>query len=629
MDLVLERKSKQSKERRSSNTRSRDDRRAHESDISTPSTDMTPQSTPQTPHHFRHYSDRVLGDAFASRAVLPPFDASDPRTPRPRSKARGSSRAATPAGRTIYSRGLTPHRPSSPGSSPTRIVNMVSSPGPMRSSPVRPAKETKLPYVLPPGPYSEDKPDCAYAGLIGQAILSSPEHRLTLQDIYEWITTVHPYYKRGEQTWMNSVRHCLSTMAVFRKVPRVRNEGKSLWAIFDDDVAAFASGSFKKSLCADMVKQEKEKQAKRGPRKRGAAMDDGRDSKRHKSVHVDAEGSRPAAPHPMLPPYFPPFHVNPNQQPYYQAYAPQAIPAEVVFPPLPPNAGFARSVSRPMSVRPTSSAGSIAPRPVSAAGSAATDASIVRGRDRSPKPISSSSSVPALTPNCSSSSSPPLSSHASMMDDARYSSSPALSPMRVAIMDTDDEEDELDTGWLRRGPPIQALAPSATLLRPAEFNTPRRSKSKQRDARNRYKVCRSFGGWNVVAHAWFVSGSVGSARTRITHPRAQRLEKQAERGASPELEHASPREHAAVALAVYAPEQALHTSAQAARHQRRRPTLPHSDTDIPCRLAHEPLTESCPLQIQPRPAPALNALPTSPVARRSRELADDATPPDW
>ncbi|KAI0720901.1 hypothetical protein C8Q72DRAFT_745661, partial [Fomitopsis betulina] len=264
MELVLERKRK---ERRSSNARSRDQRRAPEVDVATPSTATSSQGTPQTPHHFRHYSERVLSDAFASRTALPSFDFGDPRTPR----APGSSRTGTPAGRTIYSRGFTPYHPSSPGSSPTRIVNMVSSPGPMRSSPAPQVKETKLPYVLPPGPYSEEKPDCAYAGLIGQAILSSPGHRLTLQDIYEWITTVYPYYKRGEQTWMNSVRHCLSTMIVFRKVPRIRNEGKSLWAILDEDVSAFSNGTFKKSLCADMAKIEKEKQAKRGPRKRATA----------------------------------------------------------------------------------------------------------------------------------------------------------------------------------------------------------------------------------------------------------------------------------------------------------------------------------------------------------------------
>ncbi|KAF8920530.1 putative fork head protein, partial [Mucidula mucida] len=63
-------------------------------------------------------------------------------------------------------------------------------------------------------------PDQPYAAIIGQAILSSPGHRLTLQQIYDWITTVYPYFNRDEQTWMTSVRHVLSTTVFFRKVTR-------------------------------------------------------------------------------------------------------------------------------------------------------------------------------------------------------------------------------------------------------------------------------------------------------------------------------------------------------------------------------------------------------------------------
>ena len=287
---------------------------------------------------------------------------------------------------------------------------------------------------------------------------------------------------------MNSVRHCLSTMVVFRKVPRIRNEGKSLWAIYEEDVQAFANGTFKKSLCADMVKIEKEKQAKRGPRKRAAAGDGSRDTKRLRGEPSGSdEGARAIAPHPMLPPYFPPFHANPHHQPYYQTYVPQAIPAEVVFPPLPPNMGLARSSSRAMSARPESAAGSSAPRPDSAAGSAVTEVSLPRGRDRSPKHLSSSSSVPALTPNCSSSSSPPLSSHASLVDDGLYNSSPAASPAVVAVAESDDDSD-MEVSWLQSGPPIEALAPSALLLKPADFTSSSRSKTKQRDAHKRYQV---------------------------------------------------------------------------------------------------------------------------------------------
>ncbi|KAH8832648.1 hypothetical protein DL96DRAFT_1677020 [Flagelloscypha sp. PMI_526] len=144
----------------------------------------------------------------------------------------------------------------SPSSSPVRPVNIVSSPV---SSPVKESDEYGRPYTLPPGPYSDKKPDWSYAAMIGQAVLSSPQHRLTLQEIYEWITTVYPFFKRGETTWMNSIRHVLSTTVTFRKVPRDRALGRTLWAIYDDDLACFEGGGFKKHLCKDYVESLQKK----------------------------------------------------------------------------------------------------------------------------------------------------------------------------------------------------------------------------------------------------------------------------------------------------------------------------------------------------------------------------------
>ncbi|EED80917.1 predicted protein [Postia placenta Mad-698-R] len=269
MELVMERKLKE-KLRRNSSTHAR---RVEQHVPSTPSRSVTPQIAPETPHHYKYYSSRVVNEALSSQPYLPPFDAANgalPRTPLglPPSRGADSNSARRSFGRHIYSTPRTAAHTPTPASSPPRVINQVSSPAPMRSSPA-PEEHDELPFILPPGPYCAAKPEFAYAGLIGQAILASPQHRLTLQDIYEFITIVYPYYKRGEQTWMNSVRHCLSTMAVFRKVPRGRNEGKSLWAIFDDDVAAFVGGGFRKTLCKDMVKLDQEKAAKKGPRKRG------------------------------------------------------------------------------------------------------------------------------------------------------------------------------------------------------------------------------------------------------------------------------------------------------------------------------------------------------------------------
>ncbi|KAI0051474.1 winged helix DNA-binding domain-containing protein, partial [Auriscalpium vulgare] len=98
--------------------------------------------------------------------------------------------------------------------------------------------------------YSSARPDLPYAALIGQAILASPAHALTLQQIYAYITTVYPHFSRDEQTWQASVRHVLSTNAVFRKSRPER--GRIRWAIFDADLPCFDGGGFRKDLCADM-----------------------------------------------------------------------------------------------------------------------------------------------------------------------------------------------------------------------------------------------------------------------------------------------------------------------------------------------------------------------------------------
>ena len=44
-----------------------------------------------------------------------------------------------------------------------------------------------------PDPYA--KPPFSYAGLIGQAIMTRPDRRMALADIYAWIATSYPYYK--------------------------------------------------------------------------------------------------------------------------------------------------------------------------------------------------------------------------------------------------------------------------------------------------------------------------------------------------------------------------------------------------------------------------------------------------
>lgn len=197
-----------------------------------------------------------------------------------------------------------------------------------------------LPYTLPSPPYSPTKPDLSYAALVGRAILSSPEHRLTLQEIYEWITIVHPYFKRGETTWMNSIRHVLSTTAVFRKVTRVRAIGRTLWAIWDEDLECFAKGSFDKRFCKDMVEQAKSGKSRKRPNSQEdpSSSPEKKPKRSRKASILEApqQYTLPSIPPTHIMPLFPPTRPTTHLQTYYDACLAPPPPNRNYFPSIAP-----------------------------------------------------------------------------------------------------------------------------------------------------------------------------------------------------------------------------------------------------------------------------------------------------
>ncbi|KAJ1656662.1 Forkhead box protein K2 [Dispira simplex] len=93
------------------------------------------------------------------------------------------------------------------------------------------------------------KPNFSYASLIAQAILASPERKMTLNSVYKWIQDNHPFYQGRDSGWQNSIRHNLSLNKCFHKVSRGENEpGKgSFWTIDPKYIHCFVDGVFKKS----------------------------------------------------------------------------------------------------------------------------------------------------------------------------------------------------------------------------------------------------------------------------------------------------------------------------------------------------------------------------------------------
>ncbi|KAH9074839.1 hypothetical protein EDB83DRAFT_2353754 [Lactarius deliciosus] len=480
-----------------------------------PSQDSLPHSTPS--RAGRYYRDTVLYQTITPRHRRSGSFVPRAESPSPSRSRRSSMASSIPSESNSLVEGtqkttssqppVTPRRsyyksaplpPSSPGistpsSSPIRpIVNIVSSPGPMGPEPTE-EEYDDLPFKLPSGPYSQTKPDLPYAALIGQAILASPEHRLTLQEIYDFITIVYPHFKRNEQTWMNSIRHVLSTTIVFRKVQRDRAAGRTLWAIFDQDLDCFLGGGFRKEFCADM--QEQKEKARHSNRKRPAEDTPTRKPRRKKMKTEASQEQMVPALHPQMgipmsslpavaypgPPLFPGPRPGTHHQPYYTPYVMphlHAVPAGVIFPVLPPG-----SVYNPMTAEPP------APTPPVPHHSPSLSAlsEIKTEPEESPSPSlpptsSSSVSIPELTPN-NSSSSPPEET------DDQDAAAQATETCRAST----SASPKFDISAFLVAPeeaPLDALAPGVTLLnsKPTAGGNEAASKSKGKSKKGKEKA---------------------------------------------------------------------------------------------------------------------------------------------
>ncbi|CAG5110283.1 Oidioi.mRNA.OKI2018_I69.chr2.g4698.t1.cds [Oikopleura dioica] len=90
------------------------------------------------------------------------------------------------------------------------------------------------------------KPPYSYISLITLAIQQSGQQQLTLNEIYNWIIELFPYYRQNQQRWQNSIRHSLSFNDCFVKVPRsAEKPGKgSYWTLHQDANNMFENGCY-------------------------------------------------------------------------------------------------------------------------------------------------------------------------------------------------------------------------------------------------------------------------------------------------------------------------------------------------------------------------------------------------
>lgn len=101
----------------------------------------------------------------------------------------------------------------------------------------------------------EPKPQHSYIGLIAMAILSSPECKLVLSDIYQHILDNYPYFRSRGPGWRNSIRHNLSLNDCFVKAGRSANGKGHYWAIHPANIEDFRKGDFRRRKAQRKVRK--------------------------------------------------------------------------------------------------------------------------------------------------------------------------------------------------------------------------------------------------------------------------------------------------------------------------------------------------------------------------------------
>lgn len=103
--------------------------------------------------------------------------------------------------------------------------------------------------------HEEPKPQHSYIGLIAMAILSVPDNKLVLSDIYQHILDNYPYFRSRGPGWRNSIRHNLSLNDCFIKSGRSANGKGHYWAIHPANVDDFKKGDFRRRKAQRKVRK--------------------------------------------------------------------------------------------------------------------------------------------------------------------------------------------------------------------------------------------------------------------------------------------------------------------------------------------------------------------------------------
>ena len=97
--------------------------------------------------------------------------------------------------------------------------------------------------------------DKSYFALIALAIQSSPQGKMLLTEIYEWVKCNSMNLRKGDQSWKNSVRHTLSINECFIKSGLSETGKGHYWAIHPACVQSFQKNDFRRLNARCLVKK--------------------------------------------------------------------------------------------------------------------------------------------------------------------------------------------------------------------------------------------------------------------------------------------------------------------------------------------------------------------------------------
>lgn len=93
---------------------------------------------------------------------------------------------------------------------------------------------------------SNDKPCVSFVEMIAKALIASPEKKLLLADIYQYVLDNYPYYRSARKTWRNAIRHNLSVNECFVKAGRSNYGRGHYWAVHPACIDMFTKGDFRR-----------------------------------------------------------------------------------------------------------------------------------------------------------------------------------------------------------------------------------------------------------------------------------------------------------------------------------------------------------------------------------------------